>query len=128
MEKKRLVCKFDSDAQKVELEFLPDSGVQGVMHLDETQFTKLIQQLGKVRSELVKNKPIPDLVGNEILAVFNTKWYVQPEGMTDGSLLAFQHPSFGSLGFVMPRDQVQHLVSLLSQQLQTPPLSEGKKN
>jgi len=110
------------------LTFLPESGASGRLILDVDQLTRLIQSLGKTRAAMNMGKPIPEVYGVFLRAVVDTKWYTESEGLTDGSLLAFQHPEFGPVGFVLPRDQVAYLVSLLTSQLQNPPLSAGTKN
>ena len=69
---------------------------------------------------LAEQGPAPELAGQTIDAVTNTEWYTEPEPVTGGSLLAFQHPNFGPVGLLIPRDQVAYLVDLLTQQLHGP--------
>lgn len=106
--------------------FLPASGASGQLVLSLEQLTKFIQKLGEVRGVMVEGIEPPEI--GKVKGVFNTRWYTRFEGLTEGSLLAFQHPEFGPVGFVFPRDQVAYLVSLLSQQLEIQPSSTGLKN
>ncbi|PHR19306.1 MAG: hypothetical protein COA37_17915 [Hoeflea sp.] len=107
-------ANLSDDGTKVSLEFLPASGVQGTLHLTADQLLKLNQQLGSLRAQMVKNDTVPELEGQQIEAIINPKWHLQPGLIGEASMLCFQHPAFGPLGFAVPVDQVQKMVQLLS--------------
>ena len=107
-------AKLSDDATKVSLEFLPASGVEGTLNLTADQLLKLNQQLGSLRAQMVKNDPVPELEGQQIEAIINTKWHIQPGLIGEASVICFQHPAFGPLGFAVPMDQVQQMIGLLS--------------
>ena len=50
-------------------------------------------------------------------AIVNPPWRVQPEALTEGSMLAFHHPGFGALGFVLPAADVERMVRALTTHL-----------
>lgn len=124
----RMNCILSDDHSEVLVEFLPASGTSGHMTLSLEQLTKMIGSLGRVRSAMLEGKPAQPLVNQKIDAEFNTQWFVQPETLTGGSSLFFDHPSYGPVGFVVPRDQVVEIVRLLSLQLTLPPSTGAVPN
>jgi hypothetical protein len=124
----RIAVQIADDKQSVAINFLPASGVTGSLNLNLDQFTTLIQTFGNIRSQMVAGQEIPALEGQTVAAVFNTRWYIQPEPLNDGSALTFYHPSFGALGFLVPRDQVPLMVRLLAKHLEIQPSNFGKPN
>src|ERR1700722_17987040 len=117
----RITIQIANDKQSVAINFLPASGATGSLNLTLDQFTALIRTFGKVRSQMVAGQEITALEGQAGEAVFNTRWYIHPDTLNDGSALRFYHPSFGAVGFVVPRDQVQLMVRLLAKHLEIQP-------
>jgi hypothetical protein len=126
--KPRLAIHIADDKSSVAIEFLPASGASGSLALTLDQVTALIRGLGGAREQMVSGKPIPSLEGVEVKAIFNTRWYFQPEPLSEGSALAFYHPAFGPVGFVVPREQVSEMVNLLTAHLGIRPSPGGKPN
>ena len=124
----RLTIQVTEDKTSATISFLPESGVNGSLTLSLEQLTLLITALGNVRARMVVGQPIPPLEGQLINGVFNTKWYVQAEPVMDGSSLAFAHPAYGPVSFVVPRDQVAKIVRLLSLQVALPALQDTMPN
>lgn len=110
----RMRVQISDDGAKVSLEFLPTSGAEGTLELSPDQLLKLVRQLGTVHAQMVKNDPVPELEGQQIEAIINTKWHIQPGLIGEASVMCFQHPAFGPLGFAVPVGQVQEMVRLLS--------------
>ena len=97
------------------------------MTVTAAQLLSFLQTLGQAHAAMVDGQPMPSLEGIEIKAVFNTRWYIQPEPLTEGSLLSFYHPSFGPVGFLIPREQVPEIVRLLTIHLEIQPQSQTQK-
>ena len=119
----RIAEKRDS----VVLEFLPASGASGLLALTLDQLTSLIRALGAVRENMVADGPVPPLEGERIQPVRDMRWFIQPEPLSEGSLLTYYHPGFGPVGFVMPKDQVSEVVRILTAHLTIRP-SAGRPN
>jgi alpha-D-ribose 1-methylphosphonate 5-phosphate C-P lyase len=105
------------DGTHARLNFLPASGLEGAIDLTLDQLTTLMNALGVARARLLANVPAPPLESAEIKAIVDPRWRVQPEALTEGSMLAFQHPAFGPVGFVLPAPEVEKLVRALSAHL-----------
>ena len=113
----RLEVTVAEDVSHATLTFLPPSGLGGSLELSLSQITTLIQHLGNARSRLVANEPIPPITGAAINPVFATQWAVQPEALTEGSVIAFQHPAYGPVGFVLQAAEAQRVVRALTNHL-----------
>ncbi|MBB3018200.1 hypothetical protein FHR70_001240 [Microvirga lupini] len=81
--------------------------------------TKLIQLLGQARSRMLEGSRKLPLDGKTVETVIEPPWYVQVASI-DGSLLAFDHPSYGPLAFSLPRDDVVRIVRILNEHLALP--------
>jgi hypothetical protein len=104
-------------ADQVTITYAGDSAeieVAGKLTLNADQLLEFIRGLGRVREQIIAGKPIPPLEGQQIGAIFNTRWYIQAEMMNECSALSFYHPGFGALGFLVPIEQVQEMVRLLT--------------
>ncbi|MFT9398428.1 hypothetical protein [Acetobacter sp.] len=76
-----------------------------VMSLSVEQVTQIIQILGRVRETMQEGQDVPSIEGARFTPVVRTRWALQPEASTDGSVLAFQHPAYGPVGLVLtPQD------------------------
>ena len=90
---------------------------RAAIELSLDQLTTLIQTLGQVRTAMVASRPVPPMDGASINPVFVTQWAVQPEALTEGSVIAFQHPAFGPVGFVLPPADAERVVRALGAHL-----------
>lgn len=124
----RLEVTVAEDVSHATLTFLPASGVAGSLDLSLSQITTLIQHLGNARSRLVASAPIPPITGAAITPVFATQWAVQPEALTEGSVIAFQHPAYGPVGFVLQAAEAQRVVRALTNHLAMVHSSEAAPN
>lgn len=117
-----------SDPGRIDVSLAPDgSHAALVMHgtnsthatldLSLDHLTRLIYALGQARTAMVANRPVPTMDGAAITPVFVTQWAVQPEALTEGSIIAFQHPAYGPVGFVLPPADAERVVRALGTHL-----------
>ena len=103
------------------LTLLPGSGADGAVTLTLTQIGDLIMALGAARARLVAGLPADAkerrLDPGGVQAVIGPAWVVRPEAMTEGSMLAFAHPAFGTVGFVLGASEVKKMVVALTSHL-----------
>lgn len=102
------------------------------VRLTREQLLEAIRALGKAHAEMVlASGQIPPLEGARIDCVINTRWFTQLEQLTGQTTLSFQHPAYGAVGFVIPRDQVAKLIGYLARHLAVvppPPKPLGRPN
>ena len=103
------------------LTLLPGSGAEGAVKLTLAQLGELIAALGAARARLVSGLPVDAkerrLEPSGVQAVIGPPWVVRPEAMTEGSMLAFAHPAFGTVGFVLGASEVERMVRALTSHL-----------
>jgi hypothetical protein len=117
MSEPRMSVTVSEDGTETQLNFLPASGLEGRIALSLEQLTALIQALGTARARMMSGQPVAPLEGSAVQAVVNPPWRVQPEALTEGSMLAFHHPGFGALGFVLKSPDVEKMVRALTTHL-----------
>jgi len=115
----RVGVKVADDRQSVTIQIGPAGGAPQPVSLSLEQFTKLIQLLGQARSRMVNGNPKQPLEGKTVETVFEPPWYVQVASI-DGSLLAFDHPSYGPVAFAVPRNDIARIVRILNEHLALP--------
>ena len=98
------------------LTLLPGSGAEGAIDLTPDQLLELIQALGSARTRLLTGQPT-GLDARAIQAVVAPAWTVRPEALTEGSMLAFAHPAYGTVGFVLAAAEVERMVRALTSHL-----------
>lgn len=74
------------------------------------QVTQLVHVLGHVRETLLKGSDVPPIEGARFVPVVRTRWALQPEASTDGSVMAFQHPAYGPVGLVLTPQDAERLM------------------
>jgi hypothetical protein len=119
MAEARVGVRVAEDRQTVTLEIGPVEGPSAPVSLSLEQLTKVIKLLGQARSRMVEGSPKQPLDGKTVETIIDPPWYVQVAAI-DGSLLAFDHPAYGPLGFAVPRDDVARIVHTLSAHLALP--------
>ncbi len=117
MPEARMKVSLSADLLEASLELLPASGLQGEIKLTLEQIGTLIARLGQARATMVAKLPPPPLEGVPLNPVFGTRWAVQPEALTEGSVVAFQHPAYGPVAFVLPPPEVEKIVRTLTTHL-----------
>jgi len=123
----RMKVTLSVDQSSATIEFLPASGVAGTLAVNADQLLSLIKALGDVHASMLVGKPLPPVEGINIEAIFNTRWHIQAELLTDGSVLSFYHPSFGPVAFLVPHEQVPEMVRLLSSHIEMNEALSGRK-
>ena len=97
------------------------SGAAGAVTLSLSQLSELIGVLGTARARLVAGLPADArerrLNEGGVQAVVGPAWVVRPEAMTEGSMLAFVHPAFGTVGFVLGASEIEKMVRALTSHL-----------
>ena len=114
MAEPRMKVSVNADLSEATLELLPASGLHGEIHLTLEQISTLILRLGEARTALMSKHNIPPLEGSPIVPVFKTRWSVQPEALSEGSMIAFQHPAYGPIGLVLPPQDIEKVVRALT--------------
>jgi hypothetical protein len=125
---KRLQGVVTPDRTRVTVEFSPESGASGKLELTQNDLLSLIQTLGKLHSVMSEGKEIPKLEGQQIDAVFDTRWYVNPEMMGEATAMSFLHPAYGPLAFLIPINQIHQMIGLLNAQVGLSQQSKQTKN
>lgn len=112
----RMQVSREEDSETVTLSFLEGSGVTGSISLDEVQLSQLITSLGLARANLVEKRPPPPIAGARFTPVYTTNWALQIDALTEGSMLAFQHPAYGPVGVVFGPPDVEQIIGGLQKQ------------
>ena len=117
MAEPRMKVSVNAELSEATLELLPASGLHGEIHLTLEQLSTLILRLGEARTALMSKHNIPPLEGSPVVPVFKTRWSVQPEALSEGSMIAFQHPAYGPIGLVLPPHDIEKVVRALTTHL-----------
>lgn len=103
------------------LSFYEGSGARGEVTLTLAQLSDMVGALGTARARLIAALPADAkerrLEPSGVQAVIGPAWIVRPEALTEGSMLAFAHPAFGTVGFVLPPPEVNKMVQALTSHL-----------
>ncbi len=110
----RMQVTVSDDRQQATLALLPESGLEGELSLTLDQISQLIASLGQARAAMLDKRPVPSMEGASFTPIYKTQWAVQPEALTEGSIIAFQHPAFGPVGFVLPPNDIEKVVRALT--------------
>ncbi|MFT8943737.1 MAG: hypothetical protein ABF931_06060 [Acetobacter pasteurianus] len=128
----KLDLSLSADHTEVHLKVLEQEGQPAVdVALSVEDITRLIQVLGQCRETMLEGKELPPIEGATFTPVTRTKWALQPEASTDGSVLAFQHPAFGPVGLVLPpadADRLMHGLHMHQQMRQQLAKPRGRLN
>ncbi len=110
----RLQVTVSDDRQETTLTLLPESGIEGEMKFTLDQLGQLIASLGQARAAMLEKRAVPPMEGAPFTPIYKTQWAVQPEALTEGSIIAFQHPAYGPVGFVLPPSDIEKVVRALT--------------
>jgi hypothetical protein len=125
MAEARVGVRVADDRQSVTIEIGPVAGLSEPIALDLEQLTKVIKLLGQARARMIEGAQKQPLEGKTVETVVEPPWYIQV-AQIDGSLLAFDHPSYGPLAYAMPRADVVRIVDVLSKHLVLPASQQEK--
>lgn len=119
--------RITEDRKKTILTFSPESGVTGQLELSQVELDNLLAALGSVRWAMAEGQSIPDITGVKIRPVYQTKWAIQKDTLKDETFLAFQHPGYGPVGFVLSDKQIKEYVKALQKGLKMKKSVQPKK-
>ena len=119
--------RISEDRGTAEIELVADGQPSKPLQLDLDQLTNLIGLLGEIRAHMLEGRPKLKLEGRDVRTVDRPNWYIQVARI-DGSLLAFDHPAFGPVGFAIPKPEVAEIVRLLSGHLAMPSSQPERRN
>jgi hypothetical protein len=119
MAEARVGIRVADDRQSVTIEIGPVVGLSEPIVLDLEQLTKVIKLLGQARARMIEGAQKQPLEGKTVETIVEPPWYIQV-AQIDGSLLAFDHPSYGPLAYAIPRADVVRIVDVLSKHLVLP--------
>jgi hypothetical protein len=125
MAEARVGVRVADDRQSVTIEIGPVAGLSEPIALDVEQLTKVIKLLGQARARMIEGAQKQPLEGKTVETVVEPPWYIQV-AQIDGSLLAFDHPSYGPLAYAIPRADVVRIVDVLSKHLVLPASQQEK--
>ncbi|CAI3922819.1 unnamed protein product [Commensalibacter communis] len=109
--------KIADDRTKATLTFSDETNPGSKIDLTQAELEDLIRVLGIVNWSMADGKPIPDIKGAKIKPAYQTKWAIQKDKDTTGTLLAFQHPGYGAVGFVLSDQQTKEYTKALQKSL-----------
>jgi len=115
----RIGVRVAEDRQSVTVELGPVGGASEPITLELEQLTKIIRLLGQARARMVEGTEKQALDGITVETVNDPPWHIQV-AQFDGSLIAFDHPSYGPLAFAIHRTDVVNMVQVLTKHLQLP--------
>ncbi len=112
----RMQVTRSEDNKTIVLSFLEGSGVSGSITLDEIQLSQLITSLGLAHASLIETRAPSPIAGARFTPVYTTNWALQIDALTEGSMLAFQHPAYGPVGIVFGPQDVEQIIRGLQKQ------------
>lgn len=114
-----LYVSVAEDRKSVMVTLLPAGGSGGeAAAFSLEQLTKAIEALGLARQQMMQDRPRLPLEGQAVRATYAADWYVAPELQLGGSVLGFEHPWYGPLGFVVLPQHAAEIARLLAAQCQ----------
>jgi hypothetical protein len=120
---------ISDDRGTVSITFRGSSGSRSAtVRLNLDDLSVLITALGSARQTMVAGRPMPSLQGQRVQTVLKPQWYIQPEPLSEGSVISFYHPGFGPVAFLVPREHVEAMVRLLTAHLGIAHSSGSKPN
>lgn len=119
--------RLSHDRNVAKVEIVVDGEATKPITLDLDQLTNLIAALGELRARMLEGRPMIKLEGKDVRTVNCPNWYIQVAKI-DGSLLAFDHPGFGPLGFAIPKSEVAAMVRILNTHLAMPAPKPERRN
>jgi hypothetical protein len=112
----RVGIRVADDRQSVTIEIGSTAEQSETVVLNIDQLTQIIRLMGQARARMIEGDQKRPLDGKTVETVIEPPWYIQV-AQIDGSLLAFDHPSYGPLAFAVPRADVVRIVDILSKHL-----------
>ncbi len=110
---------LSAEDDKAVFSFSCSSDSDRSLTLNQDQIRNMIEALGSMRTRLMRNQPSQILSFDVTVEtpVFGPSWVVRLEAMTEGSMFAFAHPAYGTVGFVLPPQDVEKMIRALTNHL-----------
>lgn len=86
----------------------------GSAMLDVSDLDSLIENLAKIRSDLLPPSPKRLSRDHKYVVETNPRWQTVRNPLFDGLIVFFRHTAFGWVGFAIPRDTIQNLIDTMS--------------
>jgi len=113
-EEVKVTGTLQSDFKTLRLELVPvASGAGTHANLGTDQVADLINFLAGSRAKMLPALDSPSPPKGQQQAVFDPRWCVQPEPLSEGMALAIRHPGLGWLSFVIPPESLKALKQLV---------------
>ena len=113
----RTDIRVSDDRNTVSISFHDTGDRSATIRLNLDDLSALIAALGNARQTMAAGRPMPSLQGQRVATILKPQWYIQPEPLTEGSVVSFYHPGFGPVAFLVPREHVEAMVRLLTAHL-----------
>ena len=103
-----------NDRSATQIEFETPDGKVFSLSCTAADLLALITAMGSAHARMVGGSVVPSLLGARVKPVYDPHWLVQYEPLVGGSALFLQHPAFGPVAFVFPRDKLQAVAGALA--------------
>ena len=88
----------------------------------------LIEELGKLRSEMRPCVPHEISLSKQHLVEMDPKWHAEHSQLLDGSVVFFRHSGLGWTCFALPRPSIEKLIQTLTDHLDAASHVNGMPN
>lgn len=109
--------KLSEDRQNTTLTFTSGEDAPSKIDLTQAELEDLIRVLGILHWSMAEGKAIPEIKGAKIKPAYQTNWAIQKDKDSAGTLLAFQHPGYGAVGFVLSEQQIKEYTKALQKSM-----------
>lgn len=109
--------RMTDDRKKAILTFAPESGLTGTLEVDQSELEGFLQLFSSLHWVMAEGQQLPEITGMKLKPAYQFKWAVQKDMDKQQSLLAFQHPGYGALGFMLSDEQVKEYIKALQKSL-----------
>lgn len=109
--------KLSEDREKATLTFPSDNDSEAKIDLIQAELEDLIRVLGILHWSMAEGKSIPAIKGAKLKPAYQTNWAIQKDKDSTGTLLAFQHPGYGAVGFVLSEQQTKEYTKALQKSM-----------
>src|SRR5215472_12975389 len=94
----RTDIRVSDDRNTLSITFHDTSDRSATVRLNLDDLSALIGALGSARQTMAAGRPIPSLQGRRVETILRPQWYIQPEPLTEGSVISCLVPAFAGSG------------------------------
>lgn len=113
-----LTFSFDHATNRLRAIAKSGDTIIGELPLDVAAVEELQRNLAAARSHMKPDVPA-ELPAGQLSAVTDPRWWTEPH-LSGGTVLAFRHPGYGWLGYLVPPESRDQLHALLGRQIAHP--------